>query len=126
MGYKVTTPVWDHSKAKGSDLLVLLAIADSADNTTGDAYPSIQTLADLSRLSERGVRYSIRRLEAMGELSVCQRPGRKTSVYHVVLFDGIGAKFAPQEREDEGQSTTAIGAIHDSLRGNPRHRHILY
>ena len=104
MGYKVTTPVWELSRAKGGDLLVLLAIAESADNTTGDAYPSVVNLAEMSRLSERSVQYSIRNLEEMGELVVVVRKGHRTNKYHVALFERFwGAKIAPQKPTGEVQ-----------------------
>ena len=45
------TRVWDESKQRGGALLVLLAIADFADDE-GKAFPSVQTLAAKSRLSE--------------------------------------------------------------------------
>lgn len=85
MGYKVTTAVWDNSKAKGGDLLVLIAIADSADNETGEAFPSIRYLAEKSRLSERTVQYAITRLVSLGELEVLQNTGR-VNTFRVTLF----------------------------------------
>jgi len=85
VGYKVTTPVWDNSKAKGGDLLVLVAIADSADNETGVAFPSIKYLAEKSRLTERAVQYAITRLKNMGELEVLQNTG-KVNTFRVTLF----------------------------------------
>jgi len=41
--------VWDHSAASGSFLLMLLAIADFADDD-GNAYPSVPTLARKCRM----------------------------------------------------------------------------
>jgi hypothetical protein len=63
------TLVWEKSQHKGSELLLLLAIADNT-NDQGVAFPSINTLARKTRLSIRNVRYVIVRLEHSGELEV--------------------------------------------------------
>jgi hypothetical protein len=39
MSVKVMSWVWDHSRAEGTDRLVLLAIADSAEHDGSDAWP---------------------------------------------------------------------------------------
>ena len=44
MAVKMTSAIWEYSQAKGSELLVMLAIADNADDH-GKAYPSIQYIA---------------------------------------------------------------------------------
>ena len=50
--------VWKHSKHAGGSLLVLLALADFA-NDEGICYPSQKTLAKKSRLSGRQVRRTV-------------------------------------------------------------------
>jgi hypothetical protein len=55
--------VIEKSEQKGSNLLVLLMIANHADSTGENAYPSVETLAAESRLSERGVRYILQKLK---------------------------------------------------------------
>lgn len=62
------TWVWQHSLADGTVRLVLLAIADSANDDGLDAWPSMSRLCQKTRLSERTVRRSIRELEQLGEL----------------------------------------------------------
>lgn len=69
MSIKVTDRVWKHSSAIEGALLVLLAIADFADDN-GEAFPSIPTLARKARVSEQQVRNVIRRLVKAGELAV--------------------------------------------------------
>lgn len=75
MSIKLINHVWEKSQHKGSALLLLLAIADYA-NDAGEAYPSYETLAHKSRLSVRRVMDVIRKLEASGELIVrrCASP----------------------------------------------------
>lgn len=64
--------VWDRSKARGADRLVLLAIAEHADRGTGEnAWPAVETLAEMvGGVDVRNVKRAIRRLEDLGELRV--------------------------------------------------------
>jgi len=54
MSLRVMNRVWDHSGQSGSALLLLLALADQA-NDQGVCWPSVDTLARKTRLSERTV-----------------------------------------------------------------------
>lgn len=96
MSVKVMSWVWDHSRAKGNDRLVLLAIADSAGHDGRDAWPSVATLAEKCQVSERTVQRSIKALAKLGELVIHvqaggdervrsdRRPNRYTVVMHGV------------------------------------------
>lgn len=55
MSISIMTRVWAESQHKGSELLLLLAIADNANNQ-GVAYPSRRTLAKKTRMSDRHVK----------------------------------------------------------------------
>lgn len=83
MGVKALTAVWEHSSAGGSELLVLLALADRADDA-GVCWPGIVDLQRKTRQSERAVRDNVRRLENRGELST-RRRRRETSIYQILL-----------------------------------------
>lgn len=88
MSIRVMTHVWDHSKASEGALLVLLAIADHAHDDGAGAWPSLETLGKKARMSERGVRYALRKLQDAGELVVEYKAGPKGSNrYKVVLTD---------------------------------------
>jgi hypothetical protein len=81
---EVMDEVWWSSAAKGSDLLVLLAMADNADSTSRECWPSIAYLAQKTRLSERGVRYVIRRLEKLGAIVlISDGTGRKSNTWRI-------------------------------------------
>jgi hypothetical protein len=88
--------VWDLSKHKGSDLLMMLAIADFSDDD-GRAYPSVQTLATKCRISStRHVNRILVVLRDSGELHVGISQGpRGTNLYRIVL--GIKASAKPSE-----------------------------
>lgn len=67
--------VWEHSDAGGTDRLVLLAIADAADDNGRNAWPSVATIASKCNVSERTVQRSIQSLEDAGELKVTKQGG---------------------------------------------------
>lgn len=72
--------VWEHSRASGTDLLVLLAIADSANDDGRNAWPSVPTIAGKCRVSERTVQRSLRKLVSLGELRVVEQAGGTESM----------------------------------------------
>jgi len=85
---KVMTWVWDHSSSRGSDRLVLLAIADCASEDGSNAYPSMAELVRKTGLSERAVQYAIKALVTLGELFVAANGGpRGCNRYRVVMSD---------------------------------------
>ncbi len=77
--------VWEHSKQTEGALLVLLSIADFADDD-GMAYPAIPRLAKKARLTDRQVQRVLRRIEDAGELTITRGIGRgQSNIYHVIL-----------------------------------------
>lgn len=75
MSIKVTSWVWENSKAKGSALLLLLAIADHAHDDGDNAYPSVETLTAKCRQSERNTQRLLRELEKAGEIVIKDQAG---------------------------------------------------
>ena len=77
--------VWASAEVEGSELLVLLALADFA-NDDGSCWPSVATVAKKSRLTERGTRGIIRRLEKQGLVSTVISTGGAghSSKYRVI------------------------------------------
>ena len=67
MSVKVMARVWAHSQRKDGELLVLLALADFA-NDSGKCWPSIPVLAAKARLTERQTRRVLSKLEQAGEI----------------------------------------------------------
>lgn len=130
MSVYVSGCVWKHSQAKGSDLLVLLAIADISGDD-GIARPewdtSVAKLAAKTRLSERAVQYCIRALEGIGELVVGKPNGKfRANTYQILLdrnrglFDGPAAvdKTASQP-VDISIEDPAMGATGCTVGCNP-------
>lgn len=88
MSVKQIDRVWELSEHKGTDLLVLLALADFS-NDEGVSWPSIETLARKTRVSERTIQRSITKCVNSGELRVRAQQGPNgTNLYQLRLFDG--------------------------------------
>jgi len=69
MSIQVMTAVWRKAPYEGGALLVLLAMADWADDN-GNCWPSVRTLAEKSRQSERNVRKCLARMKRDGTVSI--------------------------------------------------------
>lgn len=77
--------VFEHSQHSGTELLMLLAIADFADDD-GRAYPSVPTLAKKTRMQPRNANYVLAELQRSGELSVLRNAGpRGANLYRINL-----------------------------------------
>lgn len=88
MSVRVMAWVWEHSTSPAVPRLVLLAIADCANDAGEQAYPSTATLAQKTNLSERGVRGALAKLVELGELSVDYKAGpRGCNRYRVIMTD---------------------------------------
>ena len=74
MSVRTMARVWALSKQSGTGLLMLLAIADFADDD-GNAYPSVGTLAAKCRMSDRNANHILAALQAAGELEVRHNEG---------------------------------------------------
>lgn len=66
MAINLMCAVLDRGPADLAEMAVLLAIADSADKDTGEAWPAQKTIARRARQSDRSVRNVLRRLQAAG------------------------------------------------------------
>jgi hypothetical protein len=106
MSWEATSAVVQRSKQKGSGYLLMLLLANHADGN-GYSWYGVRRLAAETRLSQRNVRYLIRKSEALGELEVFIGQGEKgTNLYRVTSVPDhsgragkscLSAKFAPQQ-----------------------------
>ena len=104
MSLNALNHVWKHSHAKGSALLLLLAIADYAQDDGGMAFPSIQTLADKARMTPRWVQLLQNKLVEMGELSITPKGSRYgTNEYRI-----IGVEYKTGHGEEGSQGRTIV------------------
>ena len=116
MSIKVMTWVWDHSPAVGTELLMLLAIADHASDDGRDAWPSIKTLARRTRLGERTVQRVLKRLADEGHLVIHVGGGRRSNHYEIPMTSGNAElSTPPSDRRPRQNDTPALPP------GHPRH-----
>lgn len=93
-----------HSKASGSDKLVLLGIANHDGD--GGSWPAIATLAKYANISERGVQKCLERLVKLGEIvkyenmggNINTRLDRRPNRYEVLVTCPIDCDKTTQHR----------------------------
>ena len=94
MSIKISRAVWQKSKQTSSALLVLLALADFADDQ-GYAWPSNSTLAIKCRFSRRYIQKIISNLLKSGEIiKANKKKGYPSNVYFLKIA------FSPDQQED--------------------------
>lgn len=103
MSIKVMTYVWEHSTHRGSALLLLLAIADMADDN-GDCYPGVARLAKKTRMTERNTQKLLQSLAQSNELKIDYNQGTHTrsgytNLYTVVLPTRGERQFTRRQKE---------------------------
>ena len=83
MSVTVMSLVWQYSHAKGGELIILLAIADHADDD-GRAFPGEERLAQKGRMTTRHVINCLKSLERSEELLIKRQRGRGRVNHYVV------------------------------------------
>jgi hypothetical protein len=109
MSIRLMSQVWDHSSLEGTSLLMLLAIADHA-NDDGVCWPSVRRLAQRVRVSVRQAQRLLRSLEAEGHIAVNRGCGRgKCSV--ITVKGGAGVDTL---RAENGPELAGSRVWHDT------------
>jgi hypothetical protein len=111
MSIEIMNQVWKSAPVDQGTLLVLLALADSADERTRTCYPGIESLAAKARLSERQVQYCLQRLREIGVIQVVRNASPvKTNLYRItdvaVWDEARDAIIAPHGTRPDTQSAT--------------------
>lgn len=107
MSVRATTAAWYGSQARGTTKLVLLAIADCANDEGGNAYPSMATIARKCGLQdERSAQRHVRKLEELGELTVEAGRGRRGSNLYHVRVDLLDQNSKKTDQPHPGKSAT--------------------
>lgn len=105
--------VWERAPYAEGSLLVLLALADWADDN-GIAWPSIDGLAHKARLQRRRVQYIIRKLKGEGFLDIEEGGGRRKrhrySLNLTKLNGALNAPFIKTNSALEDKETVHFGA----------------
>lgn len=107
MSIRVMSTVWEKSKASGTDLIVLLYIANTA-NDEGEAWPGIKRIAKHARVTERSVQYSLKRLVDLGELDIEHQSSKLgTNIFRVTLGGEAGFTGGGEASFTRGVNPTA-------------------
>lgn len=121
MSVRASTWAWSLEEVMGSEALVLLALADQA-NDEGFCWPSQQKLAPKARQSVSTLRRSLRRLEKMGLLTTITRSstrGRRSNVYllHIGAKPDLSMKSARTVNlgEDAAQACQILEEASDAV-----------
>jgi hypothetical protein len=97
LSIKMIAAVWDLRVGNSTDKLVLVALADYANEKTGRCWPSITALVARTELGKRTVLESLKRLQAAGHIEVTHRH-RRSSMFKVRQphpTPALGAPAAP-------------------------------
>jgi 6-phosphogluconate dehydrogenase len=85
MSIEVTTWVYRHSEERLGRRLVLLVLADHANDDGTGAWPSVETIGEKARLSRAQVQRCLRALEAEGAIEKAGKSRSGTSIYNVLM-----------------------------------------
>lgn len=115
MSIRVMTDVWAYADCKGSELLILLALADFSDDNGENIYPSMQTLASKSRLSEPQARRVVQNLVKLDIIEIVEKGGwdrgrNRSNSYRIKLenlHEGGGIKLIPPPSRPRAHRTRA-------------------
>lgn len=111
MSVQATTWVWDHSQARGTDRLVLLAIADAANKYGHRSCQSAATLADMCKISSRTAQRSIQKLLDDGEIRLEGKDFKyQTNVYSLPGVSGFVAPNVSESGDTSDCRTDSYGA----------------
>lgn len=111
MSIKIMSQVWENADVSDTDLLLLLAMADFA-NDDCTCWPSIETLAKRIRKTTRSVTRSVNSLEKKGLIEVLVRgAGRQSSRYKIIV------SALKDKQESRGDNLSPVTPM------SPQHRH---
>lgn len=100
MALNLIVAALERGPASPTDALVLIAICDSADKVSGEAWPSLRSLAQAARVHPRSVRRIIARLVSDGWVTVESRSrpnGSQASNLYTVNLAQLGELRTPPD-----------------------------
>src|SRR6266542_3144969 len=84
MSAKTLADAWRHSRARGADLLLLLALADAADDD-GLSFPDVDDLAHKARLGIEESPSTLERLTKRGILKKIENVGAHGNAHYQIV-----------------------------------------
>lgn len=89
MSIRVMTLVWDSDAYQGGTLLVLLAMADWAQDDGSKVHPHMETLAKKARLSVRGAQRCVGELKKDGVIVEVLGPRRGRATEYKIMLERV-------------------------------------
>ena len=121
MSFKSTTQAWSHSGLKPLQRLVLLCLANHA-NEAEECWPSLDTLAKETGISRRYVVELVHKLASLGLVSMSKRKRSATTLYR--LFDAASvAARTTSERASPHYQMAFPSRPNDHHRSRPYNVH---
>ena len=107
--------VLNYAPVSGTDKIILLGIANHADDRGKNAWPSVATLARYANVSERAVQQSLHKLREAGHLRVIPNAGgtgktrsdRRPNLYELTFLKADGTHYASPRDTDNGAKSSA-------------------
>jgi hypothetical protein len=90
MSVQCISKVLDKSVHYGSELLMLVVLADYSDDQ-GNSYPGVASLARKCRMTSRNANYILAALQSSGELKVLKNEGPKGTNRYRIMLAQLGA-----------------------------------
>jgi len=113
MSIKAMMHVWQHSQQSGGALVVMLALADMA-NDDGECYPGKAKLSAKCRMNVRNLTINLRKLEQAGELSITQRSVggfQQSNIYKIMLGGDVSTIMGVVSPRSRGNVSTIMGVV---------------
>ena len=106
MSINATSYVLNHRFGSATRKLIMIGIADFA-NDSGEAWPSIDTLAQRAECSRRTVQETIRLLEKDGDLQIRPNAGQNGCHRYRIIFRKKEALYTPRKPASPGGADSA-------------------
>jgi hypothetical protein len=113
MSVEASSWVWKFSNSRGSARLLLLRIANNADENGCNSWHTVKAMARATKMSERQVSRAARQLQALGEVAVQFKAGPfDANVYSLPL---MGDRMSPPPPAGSPESAAHVGGGGDNL-----------
>ncbi len=129
MSIKIMNRVWQEAQVGGSELLVLLALADFSDDDGRNIYPSIQTLSYKVRLTTTQTRRIVHNLVKSNFVEIVEPGGwqgkrNRSNEYRILLDNLEGTNILGGANTDDSTGTDIdVSTVLSSVRDDPSFNH---
>jgi len=93
MSFEAQAYTWTLGIGSPRDLMVCLYLAEKANKSTHTCFPSVETIAKATNLSDSSVRRALKSLEAQGYISITKRKSssmvQRSSLYKLLFVESL-------------------------------------